>query len=93
MNKEEEKQQKYRTLRKIKGALKNYTWYFLDKASDTFHFFFGKFSKEKNEEILEYRKKIKIYDIFTFFNELELLEIRLNILDSYVDYFVIVEAT
>ena len=36
---------------------------------------------------------MKIYDIFTFFNELELLELRFNILDSYVDYFVIVEAT
>lgn len=36
---------------------------------------------------------MKIYDIFTFFNELELLEIRLNILDKYVDYFVIIEAT
>ncbi|OQX21754.1 MAG: hypothetical protein BWK75_02460 [Candidatus Altiarchaeales archaeon A3] len=45
------------------------------------------------EEIAEYRKTIKIYDIFIFFNELELLEIRLNILDKYVDYFVIVEAT
>lgn len=36
---------------------------------------------------------MKTYDIFTFFNELELLEVRLNILDKYVDYFVIVEAT
>jgi hypothetical protein len=35
----------------------------------------------------------KIYDIFTFNNELDMLEIRLNILDYYVDYFVIVEAT
>ncbi len=43
--------------------------------------------------IAEYRKKIKIYDVFTFFNELDLLEIRLNILDPYVDYFVLVEAT
>ncbi len=33
-----------------------------------------------------------IYDCFTFFNELDLLEIRLNILDPYVDYFVLVEA-
>lgn len=41
----------------------------------------------------EYRKTIKIYDIFTFFNELDLLEIRLNILDRYVDYFVIIEST
>lgn len=35
----------------------------------------------------------KIYDTFMFFNELDLLEIRLNILDPYVDYFVISEAT
>ncbi len=43
-------------------------------------------------EIVEYRKKIKIYDCFTFFDELDLLEIRLNILNDYVDYFVIIEA-
>ena len=35
----------------------------------------------------------KIYDIFTFNNELDVLEIRLNILNDYVDYFVIIEAT
>jgi beta-1,4-mannosyl-glycoprotein beta-1,4-N-acetylglucosaminyltransferase len=34
-----------------------------------------------------------IYDCFIFFNELDLLEIRLNILDSVVDKFVLVEAT
>jgi hypothetical protein len=34
-----------------------------------------------------------IYDCFTFFNELDLLEIRLNILDKTVDKFVLVEAT
>ena len=33
------------------------------------------------------------YDTFTFFNELDLLEIRLNILDKYVDYFVLCEST
>lgn len=43
-------------------------------------------------EIATYRKKIKIYDIFVFFNELELLEMRLNILGPHVDHFVIVEA-
>jgi beta-1,4-mannosyl-glycoprotein beta-1,4-N-acetylglucosaminyltransferase len=32
-----------------------------------------------------------IYDCFTFFNELDLLEIRLNELDPYVDKFVIAE--
>lgn len=35
----------------------------------------------------------KIYDCFAFFNELDLLEIRLNELDPVVDYFVLVEAT
>ncbi len=44
-------------------------------------------------EISTYRKSIKIYDAFNFFNELETLDIRLNILNEYVDYFVIVEST
>ena len=35
---------------------------------------------------------MKIFDAFLFFNELELLEIRLNTLAPYVDYFVITEA-
>jgi beta-1,4-mannosyl-glycoprotein beta-1,4-N-acetylglucosaminyltransferase len=35
----------------------------------------------------------KIYDSFLFFNELELLEMRMNILNDVVDYFVIVEST
>ncbi len=34
----------------------------------------------------------KIYDTFLFNNELDLLEIRINILWDHVDYFVIVEA-
>ncbi len=34
---------------------------------------------------------MKIYDCFTFFNEVDLLELRLEILNDYVDYFVIVE--
>lgn len=34
-----------------------------------------------------------IYDCFTFFNELDLLEIRFNILDPYVDFFVLGEST
>jgi len=34
---------------------------------------------------------MKIYDCFTFFNEIKLLKIRLRILAPYVDYFVIVE--
>lgn len=34
-----------------------------------------------------------VYDCFTFFNELDLLEIRLNTLNEVVDRFVIAEAT
>lgn len=35
---------------------------------------------------------MKIYDAFTFFNELDLLELRLSILDPYVDHFALVES-
>lgn len=35
---------------------------------------------------------MKVYDCFTFFNEFELLELRLETLWDLVDYFVIVEA-
>jgi beta-1,4-mannosyl-glycoprotein beta-1,4-N-acetylglucosaminyltransferase len=38
------------------------------------------------------KRKIKIYDCFLFFNENDLLEIRLNELSNIVDYFVIVES-
>jgi beta-1,4-mannosyl-glycoprotein beta-1,4-N-acetylglucosaminyltransferase len=34
-----------------------------------------------------------IYDVFPFFNELDILEIRLNTLNKIVDYFLITEAT
>lgn len=36
--------------------------------------------------------KPKVFDCFTFFNELDLLEFRLQYLDSVVDYFVISES-
>ncbi len=35
---------------------------------------------------------MKVYDCFTYFNEIELLELRLNLLYNTVDYFVVVEA-
>lgn len=37
--------------------------------------------------------KPKIYECFTFFNELEILEIKLNELYDHVDHFVLVEST
>jgi beta-1,4-mannosyl-glycoprotein beta-1,4-N-acetylglucosaminyltransferase len=36
---------------------------------------------------------MKIYDGFLFFNELDLLEIRLNVLNDVVDHFIIVESS
>ena len=36
---------------------------------------------------------MKVYDCFTYFDEDLILETRLNILNDYVDYFVIVEST
>ena len=36
--------------------------------------------------------KQKIFDCFMFNNEEQLLEIRLNILNKFVDYFVIIES-
>ena len=36
---------------------------------------------------------MKIYDCFMFFDEEMMLDLRLNILDKYVDKFVITEAT
>lgn len=35
----------------------------------------------------------RVYDCFVFFNELDILEIRLNTLDALVDTFVLVEST
>jgi len=34
-----------------------------------------------------------IYDCFQYFNEDHIVDLRLNILDKYVDYFVISEST
>ena len=36
---------------------------------------------------------MKVYDVFSFYNEFEILEIRLKELWNTVDYFVILEAS
>jgi len=43
--------------------------------------------------LIDMNKNPKIYDCFIFFNELDILDIRLNTLGSDVDYFVLVEST
>ena len=59
---------------------------------------FPKFVQDNKEKLIKLGliyedSKPKIYDCFPFYNELDLLEIRLNELDPYVDYFVITEMT
>jgi beta-1,4-mannosyl-glycoprotein beta-1,4-N-acetylglucosaminyltransferase len=46
-----------------------------------------------NMLLFYYLMSMKIIDCFIFYNELELLEYRLNVLNKVVDYFVIVEST
>jgi len=53
----------------------------------------GRSAAQEPAQRARYRESIKVVDAFYFFNELELLEIRLNVLDPYVDQFVVVEAT
>lgn len=42
--------------------------------------------------LCSFKSFAKVYDCFTFFNELELLKVRLEELNDHVDYFVLVEA-
>lgn len=68
----------------------------LKRIPSTVYEYFSEYKSKlfwKNGDAIHgYRNKIKVYDFFTFFNELDLLEIRLNILDAYADYFVISES-
>jgi len=52
-----------------------------------------KYKKKDNKAIISKTQKGLVYDCFTFFNELEMLEVRLNTLNDVVDKFVLVEAT
>jgi beta-1,4-mannosyl-glycoprotein beta-1,4-N-acetylglucosaminyltransferase len=47
-----------------------------------------------NYEIIphHFSKKTKIFDCFMFFNELDVLDLRLHELNPYVDYFIIIES-
>ncbi|MBL7723359.1 MAG: hypothetical protein JNK27_04380 [Chitinophagaceae bacterium] len=55
----------------------------------------SKFYKSKNsvsKRLFNDIAAVKIFDCFTFFNELDLLEFRLKLLDEWVDHFIIVES-
>ena len=89
---------KTRIIRKIKGGIKKNIKKITSSKqmrilTDGISEYWRKITWLSTEKIAEYRKDIKIYDVFTFLNELELLEIRLSILDKHIDYFVIIEST
>lgn len=69
----------------IKNTIRGWKWLYTEYRS--------RITWKSKAEIAAYRKTIKVYDVFTLFNELDLLEIRLATLDPYVDHFVILEAT
>lgn len=48
----------------------------------------------KNYEIIPhyFAKTTKVFDCFMLYNELDMLELRLNELNDYVDYFIIIES-
>jgi len=60
------------------------------KKLDCFHVNTLEMTKDVNCEYCDDR--VRVYDCFTFFNEVELLELRLATLYDYVDFFVIIEA-
>jgi beta-1,4-mannosyl-glycoprotein beta-1,4-N-acetylglucosaminyltransferase len=69
--------------------------FWLFKSGPLYHTIFN---SHINHYLLPYPKKLyertnKIIDCFIFYNELDLLTYRLNLLDKVVDYFVLVEST
>ncbi len=72
-------------LHKIRTLLRSFKYDLLSTTQE-------KLSEEDISTIREYRKNIKIYDIFTYNGEADILEIHLNVLYEHVDMFVIIEA-
>lgn len=75
---------------KIHGKL----WHFWRKIAQNLYSISVHFYKNHKEAhgLSSYREKAKVYDVFTYNGEEDILEIRLNILYEHIDYFIIVEA-
>jgi len=83
--------------KKLVGFLYRIKSFLLNKVKSTFYSIESAiksiFTKKITEEsLLKYRNKIKLYDIFTYNGEIDILKIRLNILNGVVDKFIIIEA-
>lgn len=48
---------------------------------------------EQGDRVYKYKEKVRVFDCFPFFNELDILELRLEEMYDVVDHFVIAEAT
>ena len=80
--------------RKVKFALLNFLLFskdFYRSLTSEVPFFVNPYAKCSN--FPNSSSSNKVYDCFYFFNELDTLEVRLNILNDFVDYFVICEST
>ena len=75
----------FKVLRKIRILLLIQKNIFLSQEQENL-------SPEVISTIREFRKHIKVYDIFTYNGEVDILEISLNILKDSVDQFIIIEA-
>jgi beta-1,4-mannosyl-glycoprotein beta-1,4-N-acetylglucosaminyltransferase len=75
----------------IRAEHNNVGAYLHSKVNPSSKSIIAKKKKKKQKATKQAGHIPKIYDCFTFFNEMELLEIRLNELDEAVDYFVLVE--
>jgi beta-1,4-mannosyl-glycoprotein beta-1,4-N-acetylglucosaminyltransferase len=79
----------------LKLIVKDFEQQYVQSVLINNNFRINDISKDNHKVIFECNKianrKPKIYDCFCFFNELDILEIRLNELYDYVDHFVLVE--
>ena len=80
-------------LKKISSRISVYIYNKLGAYDTSLDIIFNRKLKLYNSIGRTKKEDIKVYDCFLFFNELDLLEIRLNMLNEYVDYFIIAEST
>jgi beta-1,4-mannosyl-glycoprotein beta-1,4-N-acetylglucosaminyltransferase len=75
----------------IENGWEVYSEKFSNNGPDADWCFLNKNYKSLNSNFIQ--NQLKIIDCFTFYNELDMLTYRLNILNNVVDFFVLVEAT
>ena len=69
-----------------------FSWHGRLNAFNTYRKLANMYRKRTTTLIFYLIKIMKIYDCFMYYDEDELLDLRLNILDEYVDKFIITES-